>query len=299
MKVSTIIPLHKMEQSDLPFRLQTIRQLMEVQDENTEDPHYHNYYEMIWVINGKGTLYVDLVEHPVSDNMIVFLKPDQAHKLQAEKGMRGYILSFTDAFFNMGEYEFDWNCQATLSQFFFEHHAISIPKEMETDLEEIFLKMEKEIENEFPFRIQMLKRYFRIFLIYLTRQLENSTRQMSYGREAELVKQFLETVDRYYKEKKLVSDYAGKLLITPNHLNRIVKKNTTYSAGHHIRQRVVLEAKRMARYSTSSMKEIAYSLGFQDTAHFSRFFKEVSGMNFSDFKKAYPVIQTDETLKRA
>jgi hypothetical protein len=47
-----------------------------------------------------------------------------------------------------------------------------------------------------------------------------------------------------------------RLIISdPNYLNRIVKKNTGFSAGHHIRQRVVLEAKRMGRYSDAGMKE--------------------------------------------
>ena len=59
-----------------------------------------------------------------------------------------------------------------------------------------------------------------------------------------------------------------------NYLNEIIKKTTGYSAGYHIRQRVVLEAKRKAAYSDSCMKEIAYHLGFCDIAHFSKFFKE-------------------------
>ena len=83
----------------------------------------------------------------------------------------------------------------------------------------------------------------------------------------------------------MVADYASQLLVTPNYLNGIVKKNTGQSAGHLIRKRVVLEAKRMARYSDAGMKEIAYYLGFSDSGHFSKFFKTVSGMNFTDFKK--------------
>ena len=92
-------------------------------------------------------------------------------------------------------------------------------------------------------------------------------------------------IKKKFKTKKMVADYAEELFITPNYLNGIVKKTTGFSAGHHIRQRVVLEAKRMCRYSDAGMKEIAYDLGFIDSSHFSKFFKAVSGMNFSDFKK--------------
>jgi YesN/AraC family two-component response regulator len=83
----------------------------------------------------------------------------------------------------------------------------------------------------------------------------------------------------------MVSDYAGRLSVTPNYLNEIIKKTTGFSAGHHIRQRIVLEAKRQATYSGRCMKEIAYFLGFCDMAHFSKLFKNTTGMNFSYFKK--------------
>ncbi len=75
------------------------------------------------------------------------------------------------------------------------------------------------------------------------------------------------------------------LFVTPNYLNEIIKKITGYSAGYHIRQRITLEAKRMALYSDNSMKEIAYNLGFLDCAHFSKFFKTITGSNFTEFKK--------------
>lgn len=41
----------------------------------------------------------------------------------------------------------------------------------------------------------------------------------------------------------------------------------------------------MGHYSDAGMKEIAYSLGFLDSAHFSRFFKTFAGINFSEFKR--------------
>ena len=97
----------------------------------------------------------------------------------------------------------------------------------------------------------------------------------------------------------MVAEYAQKLLVTPNYLNGIIKKNTGYSAGHHIRQRVVLEAKRMSRYSDAAMKEIAYNLGFADISHFSKFFKTEAGTNFSDFKKEGSNISLYTLLGRA
>jgi AraC family transcriptional activator of pobA len=285
MKQARIIPLMKFGDTSLPFKIQTIKNLVEQQDERSESVHSHDYYEIVWIINGRGTLFVDLAEHAIENNMIFCFKPNQAHRLVLDSGMEGFVISFTDAFFNVGEHEFDILCQSSLYQLFNECRLIVMQNGIEQEIRDISLKMIKEYENQYAFRTQLLKRYFRIFLILLSRQLEENVEYVVQTRETELVKCFMQMLDKYFREKKMVSYYSSQLFVTANYLNRIVKKNTGYSAGHHIRQRVVLEAKRMGRYSESGMKEIAYELGFLDLAHFSRFFKSVAGTNFSDFKK--------------
>ena len=109
----------------------------------------------------------------------------------------------------------------------------------------------------------------------------------------------MESLDKNFKEKKMVAEYTAELLVTPNYLNRIVKRNSGLSASHYIRKRIVLEAKRMGRYSDAGMKEIAYDLGFLDLAHFSRFFKTFGGTNFSEFKRGALVVPLNAGIKRA
>jgi AraC-like DNA-binding protein len=299
MKQAPIIPLLKFQSGALPFKVQTIKNFTEEQDDINEVPHSHNYYEMIWLIKGQGTLYVDMQEYPIESNTIFCLKPDQAHQFQTQADMEGFVFSFTDSFFSMGQYDFDWASQASLFQLFTEGKTITIAYEMEEDMKEIALKMIKEFGNRYSYRMELLKRYFKIFLIYLTRTLDENFPSTEQSRETELVKSFMELLDKNFKEKKMVAEYAAQLLVTPNYLNRIVKKITGFSAGHQIRQRVVLEAKRMGRYSDAGMKEIAYNLGFLDSAHFSRFFKTFGRINFSEFKKGALIVPLAAALNRA
>jgi AraC-like DNA-binding protein len=85
-----------------------------------------------------------------------------------------------------------------------------------------------------------------------------------------------------------LSSYADAVHVSPAHLNENVKRVSGVSAGRHIRQRIVLEAKYNARTTALTMKEVAFKLGFTDSAHFSKFFKKNSGVNFSDFMKVSP-----------
>lgn len=285
MKQASIIPLFKFDNKNCPFKIQSIRDVAEQPDELHESVHSHDYYELVWIIKGKGTLLVDLREYTIENNMIFCVKPRQAHRFPLDPGMEGFVFSFTDDFFNLGEHEFDISVQSSLYQLFSECRPLPVEQDIEEEITHLSLKIMKEYENQYAFRTLLIKRYFRIFLILLSRQLEELVEHIGQTREEELVKRFMELLDKNYKENKMVAAYAGQLLVTPNYLNRIVKKITGYAAGHHIRQRVVLEAKRMAFYSSSGMKEIAYELGFLDSAHFSRFFKSFAGSNFTDFKK--------------
>src|SRR5215467_3099748 len=191
MKEAPIIPMLKFQSGVLPFKVQTVKDFTEGQDDLNEGPHSHNYYEMVWLIRGTGTLYVDMHEHTIGSNTIFCLKPNQAHQFQIQDGMEGFVFSFTDFFFKMDDYDFGWTDQANLFQLFSEGRAIGITREMEEDMKEIVLKMMKELENQYSYRIELLKRFFKIFLIYLARLGENyqSTEQ---SRETELVRSFME-----------------------------------------------------------------------------------------------------------
>ncbi len=269
-----------------PFQINSL-QLMDEEDKEKQcKPHRHNYFELMWVTKGSGVLLVDLQQTDINNHQVFCIKPGQVHQLLPGEELEGFVIAFTDAFLNIGDFEFDLNCQTSFFQLFANPAGITLQSDMIADMLEIIIKMMKEFANLYPFRNQLLKRYLKIFLIYLNRQFEaNAFVAARQTRDKEIVQSFINLLEKNFKEKKMVAEYAVQLSVTPNYLNEIIKKITGYPAGHHIRQRVVLEAKRMGRYSDSCMKEIAYSLGFADSAHFSKFFKTVSGSNFSDFKK--------------
>jgi AraC-like DNA-binding protein len=110
------------------------------------------------------------------------------------------------------------------------------------------------------------------------------------------VQRFMSLLKKNYTTHKMVSDYARELCLTPSHLNKIVKKVSGFPASYHIQQQIILEAKRQAIYYGLSMKEVAFSLGFDDYLHFSKFFKNNSGMNFTHFKS---MVLTDRTISGA
>ena len=267
-------------------------QLMDIDTlEELAKPASHRHFEIIWICNGSGNCMIDLEKFEIENNMIFCIKPGQAHQLLTVGDIDGYVISFSESFFYKGEQEEDLLCLSGLNQSVPKLTCISIQESFLYDMKEIVEKMTKEFDTDCLFRIEMLRRYLKIFFLYVVRQYEDSFVEILQTRNIEMVEKFKTLLDKNFITKKLVAEYADMLFVTPNYLNTVVKKMTGYSARHHIKQRIVLEAKRKATYSGLCMKEIAYYLGFMDISHFSKYFKNATGVNFSDFKRERYLMQ--------
>jgi len=267
---------------DLPFEIQTLDQYVQ---HNTGDmPHRHQHVEIVWVRQGEGFLNIDLKRYKVSGNTLYCIVPGQLHQLEIERG-EGYIISFPEGLLSGGSDDFELLYRSGLFHLLLDSPGIRVTPEVAEEFEEIGKRLYRELCNGYLLRSEIIKRYISIFLIHLARQFEGSLQVSVQTRNMSLMKSFISLIEKKYMYWKLVKDYACELSVTPNYLNEVVKKVSGYPAGYHIRQRIVLEAKRQAATAGTSMKEIAYHLGFDDIAHFSKFFKSVCGKNFSDFRK--------------
>lgn len=92
-------------------------------------------------------------------------------------------------------------------------------------------------------------------------------------------------LDSHIAGEKSPSAYASMLNISEVYLNEAVKESVGLNVGAYIRARVILQAKRQLAYTSLSAKEIAYSLGYEDYAYFSKLFRKNVGKSPSDYRK--------------
>jgi AraC-like DNA-binding protein len=93
-------------------------------------------------------------------------------------------------------------------------------------------------------------------------------------------------VETHLTEQPSVNAIAEKLALTTNSLYRIVKEYSGVSPKDFFTNRLMIEAQRKLQYAPLSVKELAYELGFNDPAYFSRFFKKCTGKSISEFLEA-------------
>lgn len=103
--------------------------------------------------------------------------------------------------------------------------------------------------------------------------------------ESGLQRRFEALVDAHYAEHLKVAAYAARLGVSPTHLSRVMRAATGQPATAAIQERIIREARRHLAYSNLSVSQIAYGLGYEDPAHFSRVFRRTTGLSPTEFRK--------------
>ena len=87
-------------------------------------------------------------------------------------------------------------------------------------------------------------------------------------RSTEISVKFKRMLPRFVRQQKRPSFYANELCISAVYLNEVVKKCTGMTPSEWINIAISLEAKRLLRSTSLTVKEIAHELGFEDHAYF-------------------------------
>ena len=99
-----------------------------------------------------------------------------------------------------------------------------------------------------------------------------------------ILRNFKQLVDEKFRRWHQVQYYASEINISPKHLSQTVKNVTGKVAKEYIKDRLILESKRMLFHTPLTIKEIAYDIGFKEPLNFSNFFKKQTGIAPSEFR---------------
>lgn len=122
--------------------------------------------------------------------------------------------------------------------------------------------------------------------IHISRTTSDSILKKQPKQSHLLFRNFRKLINQHFTNLKLPKEYTDLLYVTPNHLNALCKDLVGKSAGELIRDRILLEAKRLLINAELSIAEIAYRLNFTDNSYFTKFFKKQTGSTPEEFKKS-------------
>lgn len=223
-------------------------------------PHKHNdYFEIICLLEGKGTHTIDYIQYPIETPTVFFVRKEQVHHWNIEALPEGYLLLLKKVF---------------------------VEQSMDNELKNLLARSSalnclhlKEINTvETLFQLLIFEKDYTVIegiLKALLAKIINTAQPFSMNakKSSDMMLLFRELLNNTEDLKNNVAYYAEKLNTTPQNLNSISRKTLNLSASKIIAEYIIGEAKRLLIYTENNISEIAYLLNFNDASHFVKYFK--------------------------
>ncbi len=250
-------------------------------------PHRHTFYQIVLFTKGGGTHSIDFQQFSVEPQQVYAMAPGQIHTWEFAPDTEGYIVNFNESFFTAICHD------PHFVEGFPLFNAVSgLPVNLLDatccgEVQALMERMLEESEQNWEYKAEILRALLLQLIVVLSRRLPRLAHPQVSRHQLHVLRQFERLIEVHFRKKRLPREYAEMLHITPNHLNALVSAALGKSAGELIRERVLLEAKRLLVNSDWGISQIASDLNFEDNAYFARFFKKYTGVSPETFRAAY------------
>lgn len=249
-------------------------------------PHRHSFYHLVLFTEGNGRHTIDFHHFLASPYQIYFMIPGQVHTWDFNDKMEGYVVNFSDSFFQSFLLQPEYLDSFSFLDQDSSNNVLMLSEGIRERICGLFEELLGQNARATAWRDDMVRvLLLQIFLII--EQSDSVDRKKNAGKgKHPTVRNFIRLIDKHYDRVRLPGQYAEMLSVTPNHLNALCKEHLGVQAGELIRNRIVLEAKRLLINLDLTVSEIAYKLNFSDNSYFTKFFRKETGMTPEDFRKS-------------
>lgn len=243
-------------------------------------PHRHDFFEVLFLHKGSGFHVIDGNNYEIKPPCVFFMSRGQAHKLELSQDIEGYIFIFTADFYLLNRAD-----QNRLIEFpfFYTIHQDNPPLQLErTDdvrfLETLFRQGIDELNRSEGYSPEMLRSILDLILTTCASRYQAPENLVNKGKGQILVKRFFHLLEENHHQNFSLNEYARMIGVTANHLTQTVRQLTGKTSSQIIKDKQLLEIKRLLVHTTLSVSEIAGQLNFDDQSYFTKFFKRETGI---------------------
>ncbi|OQP55849.1 AraC family transcriptional regulator [Niastella yeongjuensis] len=244
-------------------------------------------YPLKTLVYNKGKsqeVLIDAISYTMPARSILPLVSNQHFTFQHPESLTAW--QFNRDFYCIIDHDIEVGCVGFL--FYGIRHPMFITLN-EEEAEEMS-SLEKVFSNELMirdnFQGEMLRILLKRVIIKTTRiaKKQSESYQQFPDEKMDIVRKFALLLEENFTKEHNVSFYAAALNKSPKTLSNVFALLKQPAPSTIIRNRLIMEAKRYVHFTEKSSKEIAYELGFESRAHFSRFFKQYAGTSVSTFR---------------
>lgn len=242
-----------------------------------------NALMVLWFTQDGNQLKIDGKDFEFNKNELICLT--EFHKLENLEIKEARLIKFNRAFYCIYNHDSEVGCKGLL---FFGAQNLPFMQLTKQEIEvfqTVYRMFNLEFEQQDHLQLEMLQMMLKRFLILCARLYKKQRKIHLESEQLDLVREYNYLVEQHFKDLHNVADYANLLHRSPKTLANYFKRVSDKTPSEFIKNRRMLEARRLLIAGSLTVKEIAYELGFEDLQTFSRFFKREEGCSPMTFKK--------------
>lgn len=254
----------------------------------TQYPVKLSFTVVIIVFSGSMHYRINLEElWAYSNDLITVQKGAIGEFLHSSPDLQVAVIAFSNELFHMNDH---LEVAMKMQQMLYENPVKHLSGESLKEIRMVYeLMKNKIIENDNPFRKEILQGYVRALMYTILHKLLETLQQVpayiQNNRQHEIYMQFIREVQRNYQKERSVAYYADRLCITPKYLSQTVQKASGRLAGEWISEYVILEAKALIKSHCYTIQQISEMLHFPNPSFFGRYFKKKVGCTPKAYQK--------------
>lgn len=272
------------------FDISDISAIQKMHPEALQEMHCHNFYSIFWFNSGEGTHIVDFDEYEIEQGTVFFLSPKPIHTYRNLSNVDGIAMCFPEDFLLKIDNELQGRIKTKM---FYPANGFAHCKISEAAKEKM-MPIVKLMQEASTLQYEDKSLQASYFASLLSLLLIDMIRLGEWGESSfsnvssdsfQVYAKFVQMVEDNYIESHAVKDYIEKLGVSQTTLNQYTQQYAKTTPLKIINKRIILEAKRLLRYSTTRTKQIAFYLGFKDDSYFAKLFKRNVGMSPVEFRE--------------
>ncbi|WP_010134152.1 helix-turn-helix domain-containing protein [Ochrovirga pacifica] len=246
-------------------------------------PHYKRFFEILLYQQTSNDLQIGHTSVQNLSHSISFISPMQSLSINRKKNSVGVGIYFTSEFLYASKHQFE--IQQDFPFFKLNTNPFyQLEEKEELLIKEWIDKMYQEYIAQEPQCMEIVQSYLRILLNYTKRIFQDRSGCISLKRYEEITLLFEELILQEKTGYQSVASYAAILNITPMYLSECVKKSTGKSAKKVVMDYQILRIKSLLIQTSKTIDEIARIVGFKESTHLIKFFKNSEGLTPKQFR---------------
>ncbi|MBB5634268.1 AraC-like DNA-binding protein [Pedobacter cryoconitis] len=258
-----------------------------------QSPVYRtNFFSFVFVKDGSGKYTTDELVFEIRPGTIYFTNPGHFKSYEWRTLEEVYLVTLSESFLKE-------NVHADIFDEFPFLLAETVPPrvikpDVFTEFEQLYQQINRAYFSRSVYKNRIIGNLFVVLLLRIKECFWKDYNPIYEGnRSSQIVKNFKKLLEKHYRQLASgeaqmmfrVQDYADAQHLHPNYLNNVIKSKTGKAIGTWISEKTIAEAKSMLQNSAISIKEVAYRLGFSESANFSNYFKKHTGFSPVFYRK--------------